>query len=400
MAKNNNLTDFLKDVADAIREKTGSEDLINPQDFSTQIRSLNVPPIISTIVINQNLTNPAEIISGDINGEAIKAIRKNSHRYLCKYTAENTMTVCQLDDNNSNYYADGTAAILTGEEGDVFVKLPKFYYKAEETETDIWNISFAYGSNPGTGWKKWEGIDLIGAYEAYVKDEKAYSVSGVESSGRTSQLDFKNYSRNRGTGFTLNKLKHRNIINFLFYAQYGNTNSQAILGTGSTSNYKIIGATNSLGMNDTSVENKKSINFFGLEGLHGDKHEWLDNVINNKNVWSVTEDDGSVRTISAGTNSGWITKISIGEHLDITPVEVGDSSTAGLCDYYDTAFDNNLGIQIGGSATIDANAGFAYVASYASVGYAAAAIGSRLAFRGNIIKETDTTTFKSLIPIG
>ena len=40
MAKNDNLTDFLTDVADAIREKEGSTDLINPQDFSDRIRAI------------------------------------------------------------------------------------------------------------------------------------------------------------------------------------------------------------------------------------------------------------------------------------------------------------------------------------------------------------------------
>ena len=40
MAKNDNLTDFLKDVADAIREKKGSSNLINPQDFSAEIASI------------------------------------------------------------------------------------------------------------------------------------------------------------------------------------------------------------------------------------------------------------------------------------------------------------------------------------------------------------------------
>lgn len=40
MAKNDNLKDFLTDVADAIREKKGSTDLINPQDFSSEIASI------------------------------------------------------------------------------------------------------------------------------------------------------------------------------------------------------------------------------------------------------------------------------------------------------------------------------------------------------------------------
>lgn len=40
MAKNNNLTDFLTDVADSIRKKKGSTGLINPQDFSAEIESI------------------------------------------------------------------------------------------------------------------------------------------------------------------------------------------------------------------------------------------------------------------------------------------------------------------------------------------------------------------------
>lgn len=41
MSKQNNLTDFLTDVANAIRAKKGSTDLINPQNFSSEIASLS-----------------------------------------------------------------------------------------------------------------------------------------------------------------------------------------------------------------------------------------------------------------------------------------------------------------------------------------------------------------------
>jgi hypothetical protein len=40
MSKQDNLTDFLTDVAKAIREKKGTSDLINPQNFSEEIRNL------------------------------------------------------------------------------------------------------------------------------------------------------------------------------------------------------------------------------------------------------------------------------------------------------------------------------------------------------------------------
>lgn len=54
MAKNNNLTDFLTDVANAIREKKGTNDPINPQNFSDEIASIEGGG--GTSLINISLT--------------------------------------------------------------------------------------------------------------------------------------------------------------------------------------------------------------------------------------------------------------------------------------------------------------------------------------------------------
>lgn len=40
MSKTDNLHDFLKDLADTIREKTGVSESLNPQDFSKQIKNI------------------------------------------------------------------------------------------------------------------------------------------------------------------------------------------------------------------------------------------------------------------------------------------------------------------------------------------------------------------------
>ena len=42
MGKENNLTDFVVDIANAIRERKGTSEPINPQDFSSEIRGLNI----------------------------------------------------------------------------------------------------------------------------------------------------------------------------------------------------------------------------------------------------------------------------------------------------------------------------------------------------------------------
>lgn len=60
MAKNNNLTDFLTDVANAIREKKGTASKINPQDFSSEISS-----IVSGGGLQAVLPNDVNIIDYD-----------------------------------------------------------------------------------------------------------------------------------------------------------------------------------------------------------------------------------------------------------------------------------------------------------------------------------------------
>ena len=48
MAKNDNLTDFLTDIADAIRAKKGSTGKINPQNFSAEIASIESGGVTSS----------------------------------------------------------------------------------------------------------------------------------------------------------------------------------------------------------------------------------------------------------------------------------------------------------------------------------------------------------------
>ena len=65
MAITDNLTDFLTDVADAIREKDGTTDKINPQDFADRIRALPVRGEVDhEWHIFYDDTQPAELYGG------------------------------------------------------------------------------------------------------------------------------------------------------------------------------------------------------------------------------------------------------------------------------------------------------------------------------------------------
>lgn len=103
MAKDNNIQDFLTDVADAIREKKGTTDAINPQDFSSEISSLEVgggggihigstePSDDDSIWIDITEETPPSIIeiSRDIRDEAIPMINENSINYINEQNYQN-----------------------------------------------------------------------------------------------------------------------------------------------------------------------------------------------------------------------------------------------------------------------------------------------------------------------
>ena len=382
--------------------------------FSIEYLPVTDLEIGSWITIDQTITDPATMITGDVNGEHIQLIRNNSHRYLGKYTAEGTMTLCQLDDNDSTKYSDGTTADLTGAEGDVFMKMPRFWYRAKEMSTDVWGIGFYYGTeSPGENWKEWNGNELIGVYEAYSKSEKLYSRSGVISSGDISQENFKAYARNRGNGFQIVDWQMHCVMAILFYAQYGHTNCQEKIGAGTSSIEKRCGQTNANGMNDTKGAspvsglndagadgNTQSINFWGLENWWGNKYEWIDNVVVDAYEWKITEPDGTVRTPGkAGTSTNYITKMMFGDNCDLIPTAARGSETTGFCDYYYGSSSTARVVQRSVSYS-SPNGGVAYVYTLYDSSYVHPSNCSRLAFRGQCVEAESVATFKSLTAIG
>lgn len=364
------------------------------------------------IILNQNLIDPAKIISGDINSEAIQWIRANSHRYLGKYTGEGQMTICQLSDDNNGgktdavYFADTNYTYINNVENDSrcdwFMRLPKFYYHAEEVEPDIWDIGF--GQEPeADDWKCWDGNDLIGCFKAFVNDGRLLSWEGVKPTVSISQSDFKAYAHARGTGYSLVKWKHHSMMAFLFYAMYGNTDSQDICGDGTSTSTKSTGRTSGLGMTDTVAGGNgdlDSINFWGLEDWWGWRYEWIDNVSSQNGSWTIEEDDGSIRKIHAFLDEliACIYKVYVGEFLDMIPTLSIDSSMVAFCDEQGCKNDSMVYPAIRSGNMNSRAAGVAYVSVRDEGSLTHSSFSTRLAFRGDIIVENDVPTFRS-IPI-
>lgn len=356
------------------------------------------------IVIDQNITDPATMINGDVNGQTIQWIRKNSHRYLGKYLGDGKMSVCQLSDADSNLYFDGSASDLTGNEGDVYMKLPEFYTKTVEIAPDVWQIEFnRYQVNPT--YKKWGGNVLIGVYEAFAENSSLYSRSGVASSASITFNNFKSYAANRGNGYSLIKWREHCIMAFLFYAQYGHTNPQNKIGNGTESYQKETGQTDALGMSDTVYGgngNSGSINFWGLENWWGNKLEFMEGLT------TATNDDGVIVARVEGEDginrdyvppiydtSSYPRKMAIGENLDLIMTEINGTASTGYCDVnYIANTAGRVARRSYGSSSTDGGVAYVVVVDTASI--ASVNRGARLAFKGEITEAKSVAAFKAL----
>ena len=349
--------------------------------------------IVSKIILNQNLSDPSTMLSGDINGEAIQWIRSNSHRYLGKYTNTGEMTICQLKDDDGTKYSDGTVASLTGGDGDVFMRLPQFFYKAIQVTSYVWEIGFSNTKIDST-WKEWDGEDLIGVYKAHLNGNKLVSLSGFGPALNISQSNFKQYARNRGVGYSLVKMKHHSIITLLYYAMYGNIDSKAIIGYGKT--VSTTGQNNIMGMTDTTAGGSQIVNIWGLEGWCNSCPEWVDNVIVNpvsvNGTWRITEDNNSTRDVQGVQSYGAYVNVNsmvIGDHLDIIPNRIGGSPTTSYCTSIFIGNATNRAAMRSGDI-------ISFIVAIDSTTFPYPIYGTRLAFRGNIVIEKDVQRFKSI----
>lgn len=356
-------------------------------------------PIPGVIYINQLESDPAKMITGDINGEIIQWIRQNSHRVLAKKTGEGTITYIELDDNNSNKYAaDGSEAKTDGTEGDVFVKLPTFYYHGTEGD----NVELRFSKTPFEDSVEWDTNILIGTYEAYNSGSYLYSRSGIKSSADMQQRHAKLYAQGRGRGYQLVDWQMHCVLGCLFYAMYGNTNSQVICGSGTDSYSKICGETNSLGMNDTASKNSNtiSINFWGLENWWGGKSELMQEDGIRKAISTYDPVTKGTRAISIPIYRGFYPKKMIfGKYMDLIPMSDDPKSEdylVGYCDYQYLDNTKLFHVACRSGSEWNHSCGVSLISTQNKSTDFDTATSSRLAFRGVCTKAESVEAFKSL----
>lgn len=281
---------------------------------------------------------------------------------------------------------------------------------------------------------------LIGLFESSIVNSKLRScITGGASVANLSWTDFNYYSTQRKMQ-QIDYEMHKHIAN-LFFAAYGRRDSQAQCGAGSHTYSRITGGTASYGMTDSIgfdaaklidptltpalvdginpqyswykviVDNRETIIrinnscCLGYEDIYGNKYEMMDNVSlpntsGNVYKWLITMPDGSQRKVKGTSSSDiFITALAHGKYMDVIPVgnTVGSSSTH-YCDKY----------WVSGSTSRVVFRSYGYAISYGGVSYAyavydssyaSASIGSRLAFRRQIVKAQSVAAYKAVVEI-
>lgn len=263
-------------------------------------------------------------------------------------------------------------------------------------------------------------------------------ITGNSTTASMNWIDFHYYSQQRGMQ-QIDALMHSRIAN-LFYARYGRRDSQEQCGGGQHTNNRITGGTAGYGMQDTigydeayKINNKitnslvdnnqihqyawyrgqdeygsptvtqvNNISCLGYEDIYGHKYDMMDGVdlpndSGNSGKWRIWMPDGSIRFVKGKTSSDqWIVGVAHGKYMDMVPVgSANGSSSTYYCDkyYISTAA---CRVVFRGCSYAYAVGGVSYAYAYYDASYSGSNIGSRLAFRGRIVKAESVEAYKAL----
>ena len=274
---------------------------------------------------------------------------------------------------------------------------------------------------------------LCAVAEGSVVDNRLRScITSGASKGNLSWTNFHNYAALRGMQL-IDMMMHSRIAN-LFYARYGRRDCQEQCGAGDNMYSRTVGETASCGMTDTigyeeassidanvtnksfnsahayawyrnkdglSVTQVNSICCLGYENIFGCKYELVDgaDMPNNSGYlyrWRIWMPDGTVRHVMGKERDSYIKAVVHGKYMDMIPVGngVGSSSTY-YCDLFSRA--DKADQVIARSGWIEAaDAGISMIQASCASTYTSNFIGSRLAFRGKLVKAASVAAYKAI----
>lgn len=289
------------------------------------------------------------------------------------------------------YYGDPTFK-FDGSNGDVFTKIPEFYYK--RTRDSQYEYIYIC-RNKLDGYIKSEQFS-IARYTMSGSSSRVYSRSGQAPLTNVNITNFRNYARNLGAGFSQLDW-HYFIIQMLYLVEYADYNSQNKLGPGYTNSAHTgpinSGGCNFLGMKSGSVDgtDNTSMIYRGIEDIYGNIWQFVDGInINNYKTYICYDSDkyavdtfaGSYKPVSftnSSVTNSYVKKLGFDPNHPLISMatEVGGSSGTYITDNYWCADEKRIAL-VGGSWNQSALCGLWCWSLYETSSVAWATFGARL----------------------
>lgn len=284
-----------------------------------------------------------------IGSPKVTLVHKNMHRCVINNQAQ---VQYYLDEFDSTKKEDGTPADLSGADGQVVVEIIPTYVRRSFVGS---KMTTELTHAPLRGFKLHEAFSggvlkhYIGAYDATVWSVAgSENLSGLNSENNLPRIDLAtDYLTSLPNSFAMVGVSRTNfrtlaqnggyqlcdywqweLLKDLFIAEFGNWNSQAVLGNGnfagtypaasnvqSDSPHTMNGRSNSLGNNSGSSATNPFVSYRGIENPWGGAWQWLDGVnILNRQLWvsndeTLYNDDGETGYVKLGAplpTTGWI----------------------------------------------------------------------------------------------
>lgn len=287
-------------------------------------------------------------------------------------------------------------------------------------------------------WVEEDETFVAAVGSSVVGDKLRACITGGSTASNMPWGDFHYYSVARGMQ-QIDPLMHNWIAN-LFYAKYGRRDSQSQCGAGSHTNNRKTGGTVETGMTDTigfdaakaiddsltpslvdglnpqyawysttdewgnpTVKRVDNTCCLGYEDIYGHKYDMMDRVdlpngSGNQYKWRIWMPDGTIRMVKGKSASDqYITAVFHGKHMDVIPV--GNVAGSYTTHYGDKYWINGSAFRVvyRGYYYAYAHGGVSNAYAYYDASYAYTSVGSRLAFRGKIVKASSVSAYKALI---
>ncbi len=418
MAKNNNLTDFLTDVADSIRDKTGTTGTINPQDFSDKIKAIQ-----TGINTSKGTITPDTVLEGKIGfakeQEVVGTIKTYDGSYRKKVVGTthisgftgltNSSGALTLTDDIAgalpyNTISSGTYVVVTstldnaypfneiGEytdgNGNVFATFPKMYikwikasdgtldgFKCSNMQVDSdYFIPDCFIAPSGNGY-----VDkiCIGKYEGSGSSSKVYSKSGATCLVNITRANARSGCRSYGNssnfynGYQQLDMSMYVLYNMLCMMYYRTANIQTVYaGRTSFSSAQATGSCDGISGKNGWNTSTGCVKMLNVENPYGNIYKWVDGItFSGANIYvrklPSAFDDATSGAINLGfsrptSSSVYIKSLKIGTGVDNSSYVFASETGTTASTYYGDGYwysSSGVVLYVGGGWAAGAFAG-------------------------------------------